>query len=254
MLDSHLQPVPVGVPGELHLAGVGLARGYYNRPELTADKFIPNPFNTNKKSSRLYKTGDLVRYLNHGNLEYLGRLDYQVKIRGFRIELTEIETVLQQHPDVKACRVVVQNNHLNEQQIIAYLILGKTSDDIQKIKQNIKRFLEDKLTHYMIPADFIILDQFPLTPSGKLDQQSLPKPEKLIQKASVYVAPQNPVEEKIVTIWQDVLKVEKVGIHDHFFELGGHSLLATRVNSRLREAFQMDIPLRTLFEKPTVIS
>ncbi|MGB3534216.1 MAG: amino acid adenylation domain-containing protein [Microcoleaceae cyanobacterium] len=254
VLDSHLQPVPVGVPGELHIGGVGLARGYYNRPELTADKFIPNPFNTDETSSRLYKTGDLVRYLNDGNIEYLGRLDYQVKIRGFRIELTEIETVLQQYPDVKACRVVVQNNRLNEPEIVAYLIPDRTSNKIEKISQNIKEFLEQKLTHYMIPAHFIILDQFPLTSNGKLDRQSLPKPGKQTPKTSVYVAPQNPVEEKIVTIWQEVLKVEKVGIHDNFFELGGHSLLATRVNSRLREAFQMDIPLRTLFEKPTVVS
>jgi amino acid adenylation domain-containing protein len=254
ILDTHLQPVPVGVPGELHIGGVGLARGYYNRPELTAEKFIPNPFNSQKTSDRLYKTGDLVRYLADGNIEYLGRLDYQVKIRGLRIELGEIETVLNQHPDIKACRVIAQNYHLNEQYIVAYIILQEPLSTLKKFNQKLQDFLSEKLPDYMIPSHFITLDQFPLTPSGKLDQQSLPKLENINQKTSVYVAPQNPIEEKIVIIWQEVLKLEKIGIYDNFFELGGHSLLATRVNSRLREAFQMDIPLRTLFEKPTVYS
>lgn len=254
VLDTHLQPVPVGVPGELHIGGVGLARGYYNRPKLTAEKFIPNPFNSQQKSDRLYKTGDLVRYLWDGKLEYLGRLDYQVKIRGLRIELGEIETVLQQHPDVKSCRVIAQNNRLNEQYLVAYIILQEESSQIEPIDKKIRKFLADKLSDYMIPNHFINLDEFPLTPSGKLDRQSLPKFNNFDQKSSVYVAPQNAIEEKIVAIWQEVLKIEKIGIHDNFFELGGHSLLATRVNSRLREAFQMDIPLRTLFEKSTVSS
>ncbi|MEA5517927.1 amino acid adenylation domain-containing protein [Limnoraphis robusta] len=254
ILDSHLQPVPIGVPGELHIGGVGLARGYYNRPELTAEKFIPNPFNYQKTSDRLYKTGDLVRYLADGNIEYLGRLDYQVKIRGLRIELGEIETVLNQHPDIKACRVIAQNYHLNDQYIVAYIILQEPLSTLEQLNQKLQDFLAEKLPDYMIPSHFITLDQFPLTPSGKLDQQSLPKLENINQKTSVYVAPQNPIEEKIVIIWQEVLKLEKIGIYDNFFELGGHSLLATRVNSRLREAFKMDIPLRTLFEKPTVYS
>jgi amino acid adenylation domain-containing protein len=254
VLDTHLQPVPIGVPGELHIGGVGLARGYYNRPELTAEKFIPNPFNSQKTSDRLYKTGDLVRYLADGNIEYLGRLDYQVKIRGLRIELGEIETVLNQHPDIKACRVIAHNYHLNEQYIVAYIILQEPLSTLEQFNQKLQDFLAEKLPDYMIPSHFITLDQFPLTPSGKLDQQSLPKLENINQKTSVYVAPQNPIEEKIVIIWQEVLKLEKIGIYDNFFELGGHSLLATRVNSRLREAFKMDIPLRTLFEKPTVYS
>ncbi|MEL7037157.1 MAG: amino acid adenylation domain-containing protein [Cyanobacteria bacterium J06592_8] len=252
ILDSHLQPVPVGVPGELHIGGIGLARGYWNRPDLTAEKFIPNPFHPQQKANRLYKTGDLVRYLNDGNIEYLGRLDDQVKIRGLRIELTEIEVVLQQHPNLKSCRVVVQNNHLNEQEIIAYLITHQTDIELNQIHPNLTQFLEEKLPDYMIPAHFIFLEEFPFTPSGKLDRQSLPKPDQPTQKTSVYVPPQNPIEEKIVKIWQEVLKIEKVGIYDNFFELGGHSLLATRVNSRLREAFQIDIPLRTIFEKPTI--
>ncbi|MEA5498638.1 amino acid adenylation domain-containing protein [Limnoraphis robusta Tam1] len=254
ILDSHLQPVPIGVPGELHIGGVGLARGYYNRPELTAEKFIPNPFNSQKISDSLYKTGDLVRYLADGNIEYLGRLDYQVKIRGLRIELGEIETVLNLHPDIKACRVIAQNYHLNDQYIVAYIILQEPLSTLEQFNQKLQDFLAEKLPDYMIPSHFITLDKFPLTPSGKLDQQSLPKLENINQKTSVYVAPQNPIEEKIVIIWQEVLKLEKIGIYDNFFELGGHSLLATRVNSRLREAFKMDIPLRTLFEKPTVYS
>lgn len=254
VLDSHLQPVPVGVPGELHIGGIGLARGYYNRPELTAEKFIPNPFNSQQKSDRLYKTGDLVRYLSDGKLEYLGRLDYQVKIRGQRIELGEIEAVLQQHPKIKSCRVIAQNNRLNDQYIVAYIILPEKPSQPENLHQKLHNFLAEKLPEYMIPSHFITLDDFPLTPSGKLDQQSLPKAENPNQRISVYVPPQNPIEEKIVTIWQDVLKIEKIGIHDNFFELGGHSLLATRVNSRLRETFEMDIPLRTLFEKPTVSS
>jgi amino acid adenylation domain-containing protein len=254
VLDSHLQPVPVGVPGELHIGGIGLARGYYNRPELTAEKFIPNPFNYQQKSDRLYKTGDLVRDLSDGKLEYLGRLDYQVKIRGQRIELGEIEAVLQQHPDIKSCRVIAQNNRLNDQSIVAYIILPEKPSQPENLHQKLQKFLAEKLPEYMIPSHFITLDEFPLTPSGKLDQQSLPKTENPNQKISVYVPPQNTIEEKIVTIWQDVLKIEKIGIHDNFFELGGHSLLATRINSRLRETFEMDIPLRTLFEKPTVSS
>ncbi len=254
VLDSHLQPVPIGVPGELHIGGIGLARGYYNRPELTAEKFIPNPFNTQQKSDRLYKTGDLVRYLPNGNLEYLGRLDHQVKIRGLRIELGEIETLLTQHPEITSCRVITQKNQFNESYIIAYLILKKPLSKLEKFNDNLKNFLAEKLPEYMIPHHFIPLEKFPLTPSGKLDQASLPQLKNIHQKTSVYKAPQNPIEEKIVTIWQEVLKQEKIGIHDNFFELGGHSLLATRVNSRLREAFAIDIPLRTLFEKPTVSS
>ncbi|MDY7023527.1 MAG: amino acid adenylation domain-containing protein, partial [Cyanobacteriota bacterium] len=182
VLDSHLQPVPIGIPGELHIGGIGLARGYWNRPDLTADKFIPNPFHSQQKSSRLYKTGDLVRYLNDGNIEYLGRLDDQVKIRGLRIELTEIEVVLQQHSNIQSCRVVVQNNHLNEQEIVTYFIPHQTDIELNKINPNLNKFLEEKLPDYMIPVHFIILDEFPLTPSGKLDRQSLPKPDKPTQK------------------------------------------------------------------------
>lgn len=247
ILDSHRQPVPLGVPGELYIGGDGLARGYLNRPELTAEKFIPNPFSKGVPG-RLYKTGDLARYLPNGTIEFLGRLDHQVKIRGFRIELGEIEAALNTHPKVKETVVIVQENQEKECRLIAYLV-GESEAEITP--KDLRNFLQSQLPDYMIPAAFVFLEAFPLTPNGKLDRQGLPAPE-ISQNPLDYVPPRTAIEETLAGICADILKLEKVGIHDNFFELGGHSLLATQVISRLRATFQIELALRSLFEKPTV--
>jgi amino acid adenylation domain-containing protein len=249
ILDSHLQPVPIGVVGELYIGGDGLARGYLNRSELTAEKFIPNPF-SDEFNSRLYRTGDLARYLPDGNIEFLGRIDNQVKIRGFRIELGEVETVLSQHPVVRQSVVIVREDSPGDRRLVAYVV---SSPDQVCTASELRSFLKEKLPEYMVPSAFVVLDAFPLTPNGKLDRKALPAPDQNRPALDeTFTAPRTPVEELLTQIWSDVLKVDKVSIHDNFFDLGGHSLLATQLVSRVRDAFQMDIPLRTLFEKPTV--
>ncbi|WP_223210642.1 non-ribosomal peptide synthetase, partial [Microcystis aeruginosa] len=254
ILDEYLQPVPVGVPGELHIGGAGLARGYLNHPELTNEKFIPHPFHQ-ETESRLYKTGDLGRYLPDGNIEYLGRIDNQVKIRGFRIELGEIETVLSQHSAVKTAVVIAREDETNQKRLVAYIIpqIEIISPPKEQNSLNItqlRQFLKAKLPEYMIPSAFVILESLPLTPNGKTDYRGLPAPE--FQSQEQYIAPRNPIEEILSSIWAKVLKVAQVGIHDNFFELGGHSLLATQLISRIREAFQVEMPLRELFVAPTI--
>ncbi len=244
ILDPHLNPVPIGVPGELHIGGAGLARGYLNRPELTAEKFIANPFR-DEPGSRLYKTGDLARYLADGNIEFLGRMDDQVKIRGFRIELGEIETVLNQYPDVKACAVLAREDTPGDRRLIAYVV-----GHYDLASSKLRAFLNDKLPEYMLPATFVVLDKFPLTANGKLDRNALPAPECRFEES--FVVPRTPTEEKLAAIFVEVLKLEKIGIHDNFFELGGHSLLGMQVISRIRKTFNIQLPLRSLFEAPTV--
>jgi amino acid adenylation domain-containing protein len=249
ILDSHLEPVPIGVSGELHIAGVALARGYLNRPDLTAEKFIPNPFG-DKPGARLYRTGDLARYLPDGNIQFLGRLDHQVKVRGFRIELGEIEVVLGQHPAVQQATVVAREDKPGEKQLVAYL--QHKPEQFPTVTE-LRSFLKSKLPDYMIPSAFVILDALPLTPNGKVDGQALPLPDPgRPELEEVFVAPRNPVEQSLAEIWAQLLRVDRVGIHDNFFDLGGHSLLATQVISRMREGFQVEIPLRALFENPTV--
>jgi len=249
LLDKNRKPVPIGVPGELYIGGAGLARGYLNRHDLTADKFIPNPF-SNEPDSRLYKTGDLARYLPDGNLEYLGRLDNQVKIRGFRVELGEIEAVLVQHPEVREAVVIVREDHPADKRLVAYLVLNK----VQKaMPYTLRRFIKEKLPDYMVPSAFVRLDAIPLTPNGKVDRRALPTPDQTRPDLEeTFVAPSTPVEERLAGIWAEVLHREPIGSYDNFFELGGHSLLATQVISRISEAFAVDIPLRSLFETPTV--
>ncbi|MBG1243498.1 non-ribosomal peptide synthetase [Nostoc sp. NZL] len=249
ILDRYLQPVPIGVPGELYISGSGLARGYLNARELTQEKFISHPF-SNDPHSRLYKTGDLVRYLSDGNIEYLGRIDYQVKIRGFRIELGEIESVLAQHPDVETSVVIARQDTPNTQSLVAYFVPShKQTLTISELRQ----FLKRKLPEYMVPSAFVMLETLPLTPNGKLDRKALPAPDTARPELDkVFVAPRTPIEEVIAGIWTQVLGLEKVGSNDNFFELGGHSLLATQVISRLRDAFQVELPLRYLFESPTI--
>jgi amino acid adenylation domain-containing protein len=249
ILDGSLNPVPVGVVGELHIGGDGLARGYLNRPELTSEKFIPNPLSADP-TSRLYKTGDLSRYLPDGNIEFLGRIDHQVKIRGYRIELGEIEAVLGQHPAVREAVVLAREDSPGERRLVAYVI---AAPGLAPSANELRSFLQQKVPQYMVPSVFMFLDSLPLTPNGKVDRKALPAPDQSRPElGESYSGPCTPVEELLANIWAEVLKLDKVGIHDNFFHLGGHSLLATRVVSRVREAFQVELPLRTLFESPTV--
>jgi surfactin family lipopeptide synthetase A len=249
ILDPMLQPVPIGVPGELYIGGDGLARGYLNRPDLTAEKFIPNPFGS-EPGARLYKTGDLARHRPDGNLEFLGRLDHQVKLRGFRIELGEIEAVLGGHPAVREAVVVVREDVPGDVRLVAFVVSDR---EPAPPSRELRAFLQAKLPDYMIPSVFIRLDALPLTPNGKVDRRALPAPDQARPAPEdAFVAPRTPVEEELARIWAQVLGLERVGIHDNFFALGGHSLLATRVVSRLRDTFHTELPLRSLFEAPTV--
>ena len=247
ILDSHLQPVPIGVVGELYIGGAGLARDYLHRPDLTSEKFIFNPF-SNQLDARLYKTGDLARYLSDGNIEFLGRRYYQVKIRGFRIELLEIEAVLAQHPMVQETMVLVRE-YATEQRLVAYVVPQQEPP----VPSTLRNFLKEKLPEYMIPVAFVFLEAFPLTPNGKRDRRALPTPD--ISQRSIevdFVPPRTPTEHELASIWLEVLRLKQVGVQDNFFELGGHSLLGIEVISQLREAFSLDFPLRYLFENPTI--
>jgi alpha-ketoglutarate-dependent taurine dioxygenase/acyl carrier protein len=249
LLDGNQQPTPVGVAGELCIGGDGLARGYFNRPELTAEKFIPHPY-SEQPGGRLYRTGDLSRYLPDGAIEFLGRLDDQVKIRGFRIELGEIEAALNLHPSVRESIVLLREDAPGEKRLVAYLA---TEPRTEFTVDDLRSFLRQKLPDYMTPAAFVTLDALPLTPNGKIDRRALPAPEQSRPElAEAFVAPRNPVEDLLAGVWADVLEIERVGVHDNFFDLGGHSLLATKLFSRLRDAFQVELPLAALFEAPTV--
>ncbi|WP_416235761.1 amino acid adenylation domain-containing protein [Nostoc sp. UHCC 0252] len=248
ILDSYLQPVPVGVPGELHIGGAGLAKGYLNRPELTQEKFIPNPF-SDESHSRLYKTGDKARYLNNGNIEYIERIDDQVKIRGFRIELSEIEAVLSQHSDVQVSCVIAREDTTGDKRLVAYLVAHQ---DCKPAISELRQFLKTKLPEYMVPSAFVILESLPVTPNGKVDRRALPKPDLDTTLLEKYVAPRTPIEEMLALLWAQVLNLELVGIYDNFFELGGHSLLATQLVSRIRNIFKVELPLRELFARSTV--
>jgi acyl-coenzyme A synthetase/AMP-(fatty) acid ligase len=248
ILDSRLEPVPVGVSGELHIGGIGLARGYLNRPELTAEKFIPDPF-SQAPEARLYKTGDLARYRPDGAIEYLGRLDFQVKLRGFRIELGEIETVLKLHPSVREAVVVAREDAPGDRRLVAYVAPASASAPASELRE----YLTTRLPSYMVPSAFVFLDAFPLTPNGKLNRKALPEPEGRSQEPDgSYVAPRTPVEEALAGIWCQVLNLKQLGIHDNFFELGGHSLLAIQVISRVRNVSQLEITLGAFFETPTI--
>jgi amino acid adenylation domain-containing protein len=248
ILDENLQLLPVGIPGELHIGGAGLARGYLNRPELTTEKFIPNPFKTNKF---IYKTGDLARYLPNGEIEYLGRIDYQVKLRGFRIELGEIEAVLEKHPEIHQCVVMVREDVPGNQRLVAYLVADLVSKNT--VTDELRQYLRQKLPQYMIPSAFVCLESLPLTPNGKVNRRALPAPENTGgELTSNFVLPRHPVEEVLAGIWTQFLGVSQVGIYDNFFELGGHSLLATQVISRIRKTLKVDISLQHLFAFPTI--
>jgi amino acid adenylation domain-containing protein len=248
ILDHYLQPVPIGVIGEIYIGGDGLARGYLHRPELTAEKFIPNPFHPSS-SPRLYRTGDLGRYLPDGNIEFTRRIDHQVKIRGFRIELGEIEAVLSQHPVVLQSVVIAREDIVGDKRLVAYIVV-KPKQNLPSVSE-LRSFLKEQLPEYMIPVAFVTLDTIPLTPNGKIDRKALPISDS-VDREEEYIAPRTPSEEIIANIFASVLGIQYVGIHDNFFTLGGHSLLATQLISRLRLTFTVEIPLRTVFESPTV--
>ena len=248
ILNSELQPVPIGVPGELHIGGIGLARGYFNRPELTKKKFISNPF-SQEEEARLYKTGDLARYLPDGNLEYLGRIDHQVKIRGFRIELGEIESVLAQHPQVRETVIIAREDQPGNKQLVAYLVGHQDS----LVASCLRNYLKEKLPDYMIPSAFVQLESLPLTPNGKVDRRALPAPDRADRTLeSSFVPPRNLLEQQLVQIWEDVLSISTIGVQDNFFDLGGHSLLAVRLMAQIQQQFGKNLPLATIFQTPTI--
>jgi amino acid adenylation domain-containing protein len=249
LLDSQLNPVPTGIPGELYIGGDGLAEGYLNRPELTAERFVPNPFSA-EPGKRLYRTGDLARYLSDGAIDFLGRIDHQIKLRGFRIEIGEIEAVLVQHSGVRQTVVLVREDRPGDTRLVGYIVPNQ--ETLPRISE-LRRFLQEKLPDYMVPSTFVFLDALPLTPNGKVDRRALPQPDSdRPDLEASFVEPRTPVEEMLADIWAKILKLERIGVHDNFFELGGHSLLATQVISRVRRIFQVDLPLRSLFDGPTV--
>ncbi|MBN3876527.1 amino acid adenylation domain-containing protein [Nostoc sp.] len=248
ILDQYLQSVPVGVAGELHIGGVSLAQGYLNRPELTLEKFISNPFSTDRYS-RLYKTGDLARYLPYGNIEYLGRIDNQVKVRGFRIELGEVEAVLSQHGDVEGCCIIAREDTPGDKRLVAYVVAHQNcTPTISELRQ----FLKAKLPDYMVPSAFVMLEEMPLTPSGKVDRRALPAPDLHSSNSDKYVAPRNQVELELTQIWSRILKVDKVGVKDNFFDLGGHSLLTPYLMAQIKQQFGKNIAIASLYQNPTI--
>jgi len=248
VLNGERQLAGVGEFGEIYMRSPHLARGYLDDTALTAEKFLRNPF-THGKDDRLYKTGDMGRYLPDGTVEFACRIDNQVKIRGYRIELGEIESVLARHPGIREAVVVTRQDGAGDKQLIAYTVSRETAPTIQELRKHLRENLPD----YMLPSDFVTIDFLPLTPNGKLDRKALPIPDERHRvQNDTYREPRTSVEAKIAAIWAEVLRVERVGMDDNFFDLGGHSLLATRVMSRLLEAFQVEMPLRNLFERPTV--
>lgn len=249
VLDSHLQPVPVGVPGEIFLGGAGLARGYLNRPELTAQRFLRNPF-IDDPEARIYRTGDLGRFRPDGNLEYLGRIDHQVKIRGFRVELGEIETILNEHPSVDSSVVIAKKDDAGEARLIAYFI--PNPGNVPNV-ESLRNFLSVKLPEYMVPPFFIPLEFFPRTPSGKIDRKSLPEPRRERPDLETeYAAPRNELEKYIADIWSRILQIDQIGIHDRFFQLGGSSLQAARFINELQQLLGETIYIVTIFQSPTI--
>ncbi|MFL5653191.1 MAG: amino acid adenylation domain-containing protein, partial [Ktedonobacteraceae bacterium] len=249
LLDQHLQPVPRGVPGEVYIGGVGLARGYLNRAEVTAECFVPHPFST-VSGARLYKTGDLARYLPGGDIEFLGRADQQVKVRGYRIELGEIEKALGQHPTVKACAVVVREEVTGDKRLVAYVV---ARDEEASSGSELRQYLQERLPEYMLPSFLVMMEALPLLPNGKVDRRALPDPNSLAEERSEEdLAARSPIEELLAMIWEELLGRPMHSIYENFFEAGGHSLLATQLIARVRTLMQVELPLQSMFEAPTV--
>ncbi|HEX8145820.1 MAG TPA: amino acid adenylation domain-containing protein, partial [Pyrinomonadaceae bacterium] len=249
VLGEAMEPVPVGVRGELYLGGDGLARGYLRRSALTAERFVPHPFSS-EPGARLYRTGDIARYLPGGEIEFLGRLDDQVKIRGFRVELGEVEAALSSHPAVRECLVLLTEGAAHERRLVAYLVAaGAPAPSVTELRA----YLEERLPHYMVPSLFVTLPEMPLTPNGKLDRKALPEPGRgRPALEGNFAEARTPVEEMLSNIWAQVLRLDGVGVNDNFFDLGGHSLTSIQIASRATEAFQVDVPVRAAFEAPTV--
>ena len=245
VLDQRQQPVGIGIAGEICIGGDGVGRGYLQQPALTAERFIPHPYSA-EAGARLYRTGDVGRYLSNGNIEHLGRLDDQVKLRGFRIELGEIEAVLASHPAVREAAVVLREDKSGDKRLVAYVTSEETTGAV------LRDYLRARVPEYMVPTAFVMLERLPLTPNGKVDRRALPSDAMSLVLGSGYVAPRTVVEEIVASIWSQLLDVERIGVADNFFELGGHSLLATQVISRVRDAFGQEVALRSLFEQPTV--
>jgi amino acid adenylation domain-containing protein len=251
ILDRHLQPVPAGIPGELHIGGAGLARGYLNHPEWTAGQFIPHPF-SNKPGARLYKSGDRARYLPDGTIEFLGRLDHQIKIRGFRIEPGEIETVLRHAPHVQEVVVIAREDYPADKRLVAYVVARQAR---RLDLGNLRHFLKGKLPSHLIPSTFVVLDTLPVTFNGKVDREALPAlDQSRPELTAAFIAPRTQVERTLAAVWQEVLRVEKVGIHDNFFDLGGHSLLMVRLHAKLRRMLKQNVSLIDMFAYPTISS
>ena len=250
VLDTAFEPVPIGVAGELYIGGFGLARGYLERPDLTAESFIPDPF-SNEPGARIYRTGDLVRYLPDGNFDFLGRRDQQVKLRGYRIELGEIESVLARHHAVRESVVVVREDVPGDKRLVAYVV---TNDDQVSSVSDVRNYLNERLPDYMTPAAFVFLDSLPLTANGKIDRRALPSPDGARSDSETeYVAPRTPLEEVLAGIWAELLCVDEIGVRDNFFVLGGHSLLATQLLARVLTMFKIELPLVAVFQSPTIV-
>jgi acyl-coenzyme A synthetase/AMP-(fatty) acid ligase/acyl carrier protein len=245
ILDTGLQPAPLGAPGELCLAGAGLARGYWERPDLTAERFVPDPFGPD--GGRLYRTGDLARWLPGGEIEFLGRLDHQVKVRGFRIEPGEIEEALCRHPRLREA-VVIPYGEGGDRRLVAYVVPLQEPPDAEEMR----RFLAERLPAHMIPAVFVPLSGLPRTGNGKLDRRALPDPGDTGRREGEFVAPRSTLEEILAGIWEEVLQAGPIGVHTSFFAVGGHSLKAVQVLSKVRASFGVELPVRSLFEAPTV--
>jgi acyl carrier protein len=250
ILDIHGEAVPVGVTGELYIGGEGVARGYLNRPELTAERFLTDPF-VGESGARMYRTGDLGRWLADGTIEYLGRNDDQVKVRGFRIELGEIEATLGSHPGVREAVVVVREDVPGEKRLVAYYTASEANGRASGAEK-LRSHLSSRLPEYMVPAAFVRVDRMPLLENGKLDRKALPVPVGDAYGIRGYESPQGEIEKRLAGILADVLKVERVGRHYNFFELGGHSLLAMQVMARICREFDVELSVRTIFEQPTI--
>ena len=250
VLNTELQPVPAGYPGELFIGGDGLAKGYFNLPEMTREKFLPDPFSS-MTGARMYRTGDLVQQLENGKLEFLNRVDSQVKIRGFRIELGEIESALAQYQTIRDNVVIVREDSPGDKRLIAYII---TEENQETDTSELRQFLKTRLPDYMVPSGFVFISQFPLTPNGKIDRKALPAPGDTEQdSAKVFIEPQTETEKKLAAIWCNALKIKRIGIDDNFFELGGNSLVAAMLISSINSNFGVRMALRTIFEKQTLL-
>jgi len=248
VLDEHLMPLPVGVVGELYVGGAGVARGYLGRPELTAERFVPDTYG-GEAGARMYRTGDVARWAPDGTVEFLGRIDHQVKIRGYRVEIEEIETVLEEHPAVRTAVVEARADGRGELRLVCYVVWKEDSESTQ---DGLRTWARERLPDYMVPVAWMELDELPRTPQGKVDRKSLPDPVWGESPSRIYEEPRDDVERRMAAVWQRVMRIERIGAVDDFFELGGHSLLATQVVSHVRLEFSVEVSLRELFERPTV--